>query len=169
MPKQNLYNILELSNTASLQQIKNKYYQLSLKYHPDTNKSSKSIDNFVRISNAYNVLINPQLKQEYDEQLKIHELQLNKSSYKSTAIKQHIFSHTNNAYYAQVFTKIYRNQDYWINNEKFTFFHTKRHVKLNQEFAEKQTQFRYKKQRAYNVEIVTLIFILISCYYTSRF
>lgn len=76
MPKFNAqidyYDLLGLRSTASQEEIKTSYYELAKKYHPDSlqhlSASSRSIneDKFKRISNAYEVLSDPDLKEEYD-------------------------------------------------------------------------------------------------------
>lgn len=58
--------ILELGETASIQEIKNKYRELSLKYHPDRHDSSsekkKYEEKIKEINNSYEILINYCLK-----------------------------------------------------------------------------------------------------------
>jgi DnaJ-class molecular chaperone len=61
----NIYQILEVSNFASLDDIKLKYKQLIKQNHPDKGGES---DSFNKIKNAYEFL--KQNKDEYDRKLK---------------------------------------------------------------------------------------------------
>ena len=55
----NNYEILGLSNNATLEEVKKKYKKLAIKWHPDKNSSENAADNFKKISRAYNNIINP--------------------------------------------------------------------------------------------------------------
>jgi DnaJ-class molecular chaperone len=63
----NLYNILEVPETASSEEIKKAYRRLSMLHHPDKNGNSlESTEKFQKISEAYEVLGDADKKQEYD-------------------------------------------------------------------------------------------------------
>lgn len=64
---ENYYEILGVSKTASLNEIKIAFRKLALLYHPDKNPETK--DFFVRILQAYEVLSNPVLREKYDKGL----------------------------------------------------------------------------------------------------
>ena len=67
MEKENLYNVLEVPETASAEDIKKAYRKMSLKWHPDKNQNSQeSVDKFQKISAAYEILGNPEKKDEHD-------------------------------------------------------------------------------------------------------
>jgi DnaJ-class molecular chaperone len=51
------YNILEISNESSIDNVKKQYRKLSLKYHPDKNNNTTS-EIFKKITNAYNYILN---------------------------------------------------------------------------------------------------------------
>jgi curved DNA-binding protein CbpA len=61
-----LYEILELSRDASIQEIKKQYQKLSLLHHPDKNQKS---DKFYDIQHAYSILSDTQKRQEYDQHI----------------------------------------------------------------------------------------------------
>ena len=60
----NLYSVLELSSTASPDEIKKSYRKLSLKYHPDKNNGDDVM--FKKISEAYSILSDDDEKRKYD-------------------------------------------------------------------------------------------------------
>ncbi|CAG7830460.1 unnamed protein product [Allacma fusca] len=61
------YDILGVSATASAAEIKKKYYALAMQYHPDKNSSAEAEGKFKKISEAYQVLGDPQLRKKYNE------------------------------------------------------------------------------------------------------
>lgn len=63
----NFYEILEVQNNASTEEIKKSFRRLSLKYHPDKTKGDDS--KFKEINEAYSVLSDNQQRQEYDMKL----------------------------------------------------------------------------------------------------
>ena len=60
-----LYEILELKNTASEADIKKAYYRLSKIYHPDKNSDPQATEKFQKIHSAYEILSNNQTREEY--------------------------------------------------------------------------------------------------------
>ena len=64
--KQDYYVILEISQNASQEEIKNAYRKLALKYHPDRNKSPDAEEKFKEASEAYAILSDPVKRQQYD-------------------------------------------------------------------------------------------------------
>jgi curved DNA-binding protein CbpA len=61
------YKILEVSNTASQDDIRKSFRYLALKYHPDRNKNSEqSKRKFMQIVEAYKVLSDEQARKDYD-------------------------------------------------------------------------------------------------------
>jgi len=65
----NYYEILEVSKTASPDEIKSSYKKLVKKYHPDLYKGDKNFaeQKIKEINEAYDVLSNPEKKLAYDE------------------------------------------------------------------------------------------------------
>lgn len=83
----NLYQLLEVESDASLDQIKDSYKQLILKYHPDKNPSVDP-EFFSMISIAYKILKKPDTRQKYNNFLlskltKEQDHNSMRSSYKS--------------------------------------------------------------------------------------
>lgn len=67
----NLYNVLELNDNATQEEIKKSYRRLSLLFHPDRNNNSpESTVRFQKISSAYETLSDEEKRKNYDIQLK---------------------------------------------------------------------------------------------------
>ena len=73
--KNNLYEALGVSETASQEDIKKAYRKLSLQYHPDrNNKSPESTNKFQVISSAYEVIGDEDKRRQYDMQTKMSSM-----------------------------------------------------------------------------------------------
>ena len=64
------YEIFEIPNTASADEIKKSYRKLAFKYHPDKNLDKRLSENKMKeINFIYSILSNPKLKKEYDDSI----------------------------------------------------------------------------------------------------
>lgn len=81
----NYYEILEVNKKASAEVIDKAYKVLVKKYHPDTKSTSRREfyeDKIKEINEAYEVLSNRFLKEQYDRELEKEELKLYEEKYK---------------------------------------------------------------------------------------
>lgn len=58
MPKSRYYKLLGLPTTASERDIRKKFRQLAMKYHPDRNSDPGAEEIFIQLTEAYEVLLN---------------------------------------------------------------------------------------------------------------
>ncbi len=61
------YQILGLERGASDDDIRKSYRKLARKYHPDVSKDAKAEDRFKEVSEAYEVLRDPEKRRKYDQ------------------------------------------------------------------------------------------------------
>lgn len=68
MSKRDYYEILEVSKTATVEEIKKAYRKKAIQYHPDKNPGDKTAeDKFKEAAEAYEVLSDSQKRQRYDQ------------------------------------------------------------------------------------------------------
>jgi len=65
--KVNYYEVLGLNSNASQKHVKIAYFRLAKKFHPDYNNSPNAQPMFEIISEAYEVLSDPDKRKNYDE------------------------------------------------------------------------------------------------------
>ena len=66
--KRDYYEVLGVEKTASEDEIKKAYRKIAIKYHPDRNPGDKKAEElFKEAAEAYNVLHDPQKRQQYDQ------------------------------------------------------------------------------------------------------
>ena len=68
MVKRDYYEVLGVEKTASVEEIKKAYRKKAIQYHPDKNPGDKQAEeNFKEAAEAYDVLSDPQKRQQYDQ------------------------------------------------------------------------------------------------------
>ncbi len=66
------YELLQVSATATFEEVHKAYRSLALQYHPDRNSAPGSASTMVAINEAYSVLSEPSRRREYDrERMKV--------------------------------------------------------------------------------------------------
>lgn len=70
MKTQNYYEILEIGEKVSEEEIKKAYYRLAKKYHPDVSPETEK--RFKEILEAYQILIDPKGRAKYDLSLRLY-------------------------------------------------------------------------------------------------
>lgn len=68
MAKKDFYSLLNVSRTATADEIKRSYRKLAMQYHPDKNPGDKKAEEkFKEFSEAYEVLSDPKKREMYDQ------------------------------------------------------------------------------------------------------
>ncbi len=80
---ENFYEMLEVDQTATAEEIKRSYYRLSKKYHPDINPKTANI--FREINEAYETLRDPISRTLYDAKLKTEDVAYDTNDYYTKA------------------------------------------------------------------------------------
>lgn len=62
----NYYKVLSVPHNATKKEIRNAYYSLAKKYHPDKNINAEEQDNFILVNAAYSTLINNVTRKTHD-------------------------------------------------------------------------------------------------------
>jgi len=79
----NLYDVLNIPEDATIQAIKSAYKDLAKKFHPD--KPGGDSDMFELVTHAYNILVDPSSKSEYDKIYNLNKQSKNHKSLKEAA------------------------------------------------------------------------------------
>ncbi len=64
--KRDYYEVLGVERNAAPDQVKRAFRQAALKYHPDRNREAGAVEKFKEVSEAYEVLSDPEKRNRYD-------------------------------------------------------------------------------------------------------
>src|SRR5579885_1126690 len=81
------YEILGVKKTASADEIRSAYRQLVLKHHPDRSKDPKSTEIFISVTQAYEVLSDPQRRKNYDALQSLEAMQAQQKAAESQQVR----------------------------------------------------------------------------------
>jgi curved DNA-binding protein CbpA len=87
------YKILNLSRTATKEEIKKAYRKLALEWHPDKNKSAEAHSKFIEINEAYLLLYDNDARTKYNQEY--DEYYLKSEPFKTTETKETAFKDEN--------------------------------------------------------------------------
>ncbi|XP_017764260.1 PREDICTED: dnaJ homolog subfamily B member 9-like [Eufriesea mexicana] len=148
------YETLGISPTSTFKEIKSAYYELTLKYHPDKNKSEFAKEKFHEISNAYDVLSRYNTRKQYDRTLLI---KYGNQHHKHQNIKH---EREQMEFAAQ---KIY-NFDEWLQNHYTKIFERQKQTRMAQKEQEYVEHNKIDNKRIYLLFFYLLIFLISALY-----
>ncbi|CCH63095.1 hypothetical protein TBLA_0J00970 [Henningerozyma blattae CBS 6284] len=138
------YSVLGLTSKASVSEIRKSYMKLAKSLHPDKSKSNASEELFKIVSNAHSILIDPELKLDYDNTLLRTGLYTYKPSVSTQSSKPNNTSSNktqNSSPYHTSNSPTKSHTKYSTNNQYFSSYNTKIHT----EHYNKHNPHSYKK------------------------
>lgn len=117
MKGKNYYRILGVSKDATKAEIKSAYRKLAKQYHPDVNQDDDAEEMFKKITEAYQTLIDDDLREEYDRELRANRASSSSSNKQSTNNKQqYSYNYNYNQQYSSYYNRSYNYNNYSNNN-----------------------------------------------------
>lgn len=132
------YKILEIERTALPDEIKRGYRNLVKKWHPDVCKLPNSHEKFIEITEAYEILINPIQRKEYDELWNYYD-QAQQAYYRTNNASGNTYNHSNT-------------ESQYTNREQESHYKER-----EQSFHTNQTEARRRAQTYYSMTLDDLL------------
>lgn len=101
MERQNYYELLGISQTATQEEIKKAYRSKAIQWHPDNNQDKNATAMFQSIYEAYEVLSDLSSRKKYDNELR----QENRNNVSTTESSSHAAGTTKKSYYSYTKTR----------------------------------------------------------------
>lgn len=89
----NAYDILGVSPSAPLDEIKKAYRKLAMRFHPDRNKEPNAESKFKQVNEAWTILSSPEKKQQHDRNLHFQNMGTRGGHWNNVAGQDPIFEH----------------------------------------------------------------------------
>jgi len=84
----NYYQILKIEENATSKKIQKQYRKLAQKYHPDVSSEKNAKEKFQKVTEAYEVLSDAQMRKKYDRKLNEYRNKKKKKSKKKSTRKK---------------------------------------------------------------------------------
>jgi curved DNA-binding protein CbpA len=123
------YQLLEVTEKATNEEIKNAYYKKAKLYHPDLNKSNTDAEVFKTLTNAYEILTDKEKRAEYDKTVNRGTYTYN-TSYKPNPYADDFRKQNNGGFYYH-YTK---NDSYSKGNHNYRSYRVYKNNKFDDQF-----------------------------------
>lgn len=121
----NYYNILGISENASVDEIKRAYRDKAKLYHPDKNSAPHASGHFILLNQAYNILLDEFKRQQHDLKLKHHNSDRRfekRSTYSYSGTKSYSTFHYDWESFKKVYTQKKKKENTKPSPVYYTFF-----------------------------------------------
>jgi molecular chaperone DnaJ len=134
--QENYYDILGLDKNSSFKDIKKKYNELVMKYHPDVNKEADAEEKFSKIQEAYNVLSNENKRKIYDTNLNNPFNSNNNNNFNSN--NSNFNFNNNNNYNNDFFEDLFSNFN--ASKDKSYYYYSSNNNPFNEKFSSSENE-----------------------------
>ncbi|XP_029043766.1 chaperone protein DnaJ-like [Osmia bicornis bicornis] len=155
------YETLGIRPNATHNEIKSAYYKLTLKYHPDKNKSESAKHMFQEISNAYTVLGNYQTRKQYDRTVAVRHGKVN-------VVYKPVYRPNNVAQSESPKYKVYDFDEWTRQHYQQTFESDMRKKWIKEHFAKAKHEQPRPKEGSQLLVVVIFIGFCLSIYFKPK-
>lgn len=148
------YDILDVKEDATLQEIKEKYKKLVLKFHPDRSFIKETNEIFMQIQTAYSTLNDERARKEYDDRLRMG---INNDS-------QNVFNNRNRTvFYTNSFV-FDRDFSSFVYEDQFDIYRRIYNMRRNMHRDRQRNISEEEKFKVYFFVIIFIIFYILSSF-----